>query len=358
MQLHINQNLKKAAPGMMTGDLHNRSIDSRLANEIIYVGKAVTPCATTELNSDLRKVKLPTSAAEVARTEGVSIWSPAMASEDDLNYAQYLAGEMVSVLRKDDIWVEVGNVITNLDDPVLVKRANGNLVQVFELTIQAGAVADKVYSFTLQHPDGSTTLISHTAVDDDETLVATGIAALITAITGISAAAVSNVVTCTAGNAGERWKCLDLVATDIVLTGETTPTVGTLGSFRSQYETYQVQTLTHADTAASGKVINVDIEGPDGTRHSIAYTETGATEATECTAIAALINAISGLTSSAATNVITITADNINERWKISQSADLVLAETTVTDFSEWKNAKWIGYEEIDGVFFGLLRVN
>lgn len=361
MQLEVT-NRRRAYEGMLSGSLKNRIVKTGIASGTVYSGKAVCEYDTGQINPSKKKVKLPTSAAEAMRCVGIVPVLETHGQDQDVNYDSYADTELLSYLEQGKMWVVCENAITDITKPVYVKRANGNLTQVFYLTIQDGAAADKVYSFNLHHPDGSVTAISHTSVGVDETVVATAVAALIDAVTGIGATASSTVVTCTAATADERWKCTELDSDDIVLTGETIPTAGTLGAFRSGADAVQVQTISLADTAADGKLYPVNIRKVDlstgiVTDYSFTHIGSGTTEATEATAIAALINAIPGLAATAASEVITVTADDLDVDWQISRNDDMVVAETTSTDWTKCDKFKFESYEEMDGIFMALVNV-
>ena len=352
----------KAFEGLATGPLKDRVMKTGIAYGTIYGGKAVTEYNTGQVDVTKKTVKLPTSAAEAARCVGLVPILETHGQTDDANYDSYADDELLSYMTQGRMWCTSENAVTNKQKPVYVKKANGNLTQVFYLTVQDGAAVDKVYSFKVKGPDGTITTVSYTAVGVDETVVATAIAAIIDAITGISAAAVNTVITCTAANADERWQILELDSDDIVLTGETTPTTGTLGSIRSGAKDEQVITITLADTAAADKLYPVNVKKIDDatgtvTEYAIVHTASGAVEATEATAIAALLNAFDGLTAAAIDEVITCTADNLDETWIISGNADMTVADATSTDWARCDNFEIESYEEIDGVFLALVKV-
>lgn len=363
-QITMLQSPLQAVEGMLANSIHEQEIVTRIASGQIPVGKAVTPYADSEVGPNSQRSKLPTSAAEAAKCEGVAVFSESLPQTDTENYAYYATQRPMGVCKKGEIWVVSGNQITDLNKPVLVRHANGNLTQVFVLTIQAGSATDKVYTFKVQAPNGAITTITHTAVDDDEDLVATAVASQIDAISGIGASATGPVVTCTADNADELWKVLELVVADIVLTGETTPTAGTLGSFRSTMDAVQVHTLSLADTAATGKPYTFTFKSNLGRFFQFTYLSTGAVEATEATAIAAIIDADTDLAAAAVDEVITVTAANLDEFWEISANADVAVAETTSTNYARWIKedgtpaAEWVASMTNGSVWFGKLRVN
>lgn len=351
-------NRLRAYEGMLTGSVKDRVIKTGIASGTIYGGKAVCEYDSAQIDPNKKKVKLPTSVAEAKACVGLVPVLETHGQTEGLNYDVYLDKALLSYVTEGRAWVVCENAITDLTKPVYIKRANGNLTQVFYLTIQSGAAADKVYSFNLVGPDGSITAISHTSVDDDETAVATAVAALIDAVTGIGASAASSVITCTAAVADERWKCTELVAADIVLTGETTPTAGVLGAFRSGADTPQVFTITLADTAAADKLYPLVITNlTTGEKHVFTHIASGAVEATEATAIASLINAITGLGAAAVDEVITVTAASSDVEWNISENADMAVAETTSTDWTKCDKFKFESYEEMDGVFMALVNI-
>lgn len=358
MQYEIGSR-KRAAAGMMTGAVRHRKIYTGMASGVVYGGKAVCFDGTDEINPDLKNVKLPTTAAEAASCCAVVPINDTHGRADGVeNYDAYASGDILPYMTEGDIWVESENVVTDKTMPVFIKRANGNLTQVFVLTIQSGAAADKVYSFDLIGPNGQTHSISHTSADDDETLVATEIAALIDAVTGIGAAAVSTAVTCTAANADEQWIIRNLTVADIVLTGETSPSVGTLGSFRSGTDVVQTFTITLADTASDGKVYTVVFRNVrTGQLKTITHVASGAVEATEATALAALINAETEFTASAASAVVTVTAAATTTLWEISANADMAVVETTDSDWTRCDAFECISYEQVGDVFMMCVRV-
>lgn len=362
-QIEMLQSPFRAVEGMLANSVHEQEIVTRFSSGQIPVGKAVTPFADSEVGPDNQRSKLPTSAAEVTRCEGVSVFSESIPQTDDDNHAFYADQSPMGVCKKGVMWVVSGNQITDLNKPVYVRHANGNLIQVFTLTVQAGAEADKVYSFQVQAPNGSITAISHTAVDDDEDLVATGLASQINAITGIGAVAAGPIVTCTAANADEIWKILELVVADIVLAGETSPTAGSLGSFRSVSDAVQVQTITLADTAATDKLYPIHMESNTGKSFNFTHIASGVDESVEATAIAAIVDAHADLAAAAVGAVITVTNANLDEYWTISGNADMTVAETTSTNYARWIKedgtpvAEWVASATVGSVWFGKLRI-
>jgi hypothetical protein len=112
----------------------------------------------------------------------------------------------------DPIYRTVASIISAPTKPQQIKI--GKLVtafsQTFTLTIPDTVVIGKIYSFTLIAPTGVETAISFTAVDTLPASIATGLAALITAVTGITATPASNVVTCSADSDNQMWLCQDI----------------------------------------------------------------------------------------------------------------------------------------------------
>lgn len=359
MQTQVRSQQLQAVEGMLANSIHDCEIHSRIASGVVYAGKAVTPYATTEVNPNLQRSKLPASAAQVALCEGVAKLSDTLPQTDGVNHSEHASGSVMEVVKKGEIWVVSGNQITDLSKPVYVRHSNGNLVQVFTLTLQNTAAVDKVYDFNIIDPDGTLHNIRRVAVGTDEDVEATAIAALIDAIDGITAAAVSTVITCTADTADEHWQVQDLEVADIVLAGETSQMAGTAGSFRSTADAVQTLTITLADTAASGKLYPLVIRNKDtGAVYAITHTATGTDEDAEATAIAALINAFTGIGAAAVSNVITCTAANLDEEWEITGNADMAVADTTATNYARWAKAQWVASATVGNVWMGKLRIN
>lgn len=136
----------------------------------------------------------------------------------------YDAGSILSDLvtdgftAYDPIYVTANSIVANTPRPNTIKI--GKLVtafsQAFDITVADNVVEDKVYSFTLRSPAGVDTEISYTAlVTDDHEDVATALAALITAVSGITASATLEVISCSADNNNEMWRCLDINPQDL-----------------------------------------------------------------------------------------------------------------------------------------------
>lgn len=117
------------------------SIISKLASELIYFGKLVTPYDNAELAvggaaGGPQRVKAPTSAAEVTRVlkgGGVAIADPSVermrnpAAPGDPNsapFGAFAAEAMLPVMRKGLLWVVVETELTNLDSDVYVRYQN------------------------------------------------------------------------------------------------------------------------------------------------------------------------------------------------------------------------------------------
>lgn len=90
---------------------------------------------------------------------------------------------------------------------VVVGRLKTAFTQQFKITILSAAVeVGRTLSFTVISPSGATTLISYVVqAGDTDALIATAIAALVTAITNLTAASALAVITVDADNAGEMW---------------------------------------------------------------------------------------------------------------------------------------------------------
>lgn len=119
----------------------------------------------------------------------------------------------------DPIYRTCASVAANPTKPPSIKV--GKLAtafnQTFTITVADNVETDKIYAFDLISPAGVVTAISYTAiVTDDRTDVAAALAALITAVTDITAVAVATeVITCTADNANEMWLCADINPLDL-----------------------------------------------------------------------------------------------------------------------------------------------
>jgi hypothetical protein len=94
---------------------------------------------------------------------------------------------------------------------VAVGRLVDDYDQTTTLTVGSTVTVGDIYAFTLRAPDGTTTAISYTAqTGDTPTLVATAVAALIDAVTGISSTSAVAVITNVADNSNEFWQFEDL----------------------------------------------------------------------------------------------------------------------------------------------------
>jgi hypothetical protein len=90
---------------------------------------------------------------------------------------------------------------------VVVGRLVTSYDQLTELTVQATVTVGDVYSFNLRSPAGVVTAISYTAITaDTPTLVATAVAALIDAVTGITSTSAVAVISNVADNSDETWQ--------------------------------------------------------------------------------------------------------------------------------------------------------
>jgi hypothetical protein len=92
-------------------------------------------------------------------------------------------------------------------EKVVIGRLVTDYDYLSELTVQATVTEGDVYSFNLRSPAGVVTEISYTAqAADTPTLVATAVAALITAVTGITSTAAVAVISNAADNSNETWQ--------------------------------------------------------------------------------------------------------------------------------------------------------
>ena len=110
----------------------------------------------------------------------------------------------------DPIYKAVQSIASNTPKPqnVAVGRLVTSFDQLFELVVQTSVTVGDVYAFTLIAPDGAETSISYTAqVADTSILVAVAIAALIDAVTDITAAVPATpTVAAVADNPDEMWR--------------------------------------------------------------------------------------------------------------------------------------------------------
>lgn len=130
-------------------------------------------------------------------------------------YRVYSAGTILPTLVTDGIpttspiYKAAQGLISNT--PKVKNIAVGRLVtdynQTIDLTVQATVTEGDIYAFDLRAPDGTLTEISYTAqTADTPTLVGTAVAALIAAVTDISATATLELIECVADNPNEMWQ--------------------------------------------------------------------------------------------------------------------------------------------------------
>ncbi len=107
---------------------------SRIADELIYFGKAVSLLSATELEvggaaGGPQAVKLPTSVTDVTELfQGVAPADPSVqrtrtAGVDD-DFGAYIAQSSVQVLRKGLVWVVVDTALASIADGVYVRYAS------------------------------------------------------------------------------------------------------------------------------------------------------------------------------------------------------------------------------------------
>jgi hypothetical protein len=139
------------------------SIISKLASELIYFGKLVTPYDDAELavggaSGGPQRVKAPTSAAEITRClkgGGIAIADPSVermrnpaapGTPNSAPFGAFASGDMLPVMRKGRIWVVVETELTDLDSDVYVRFQNPGgsppAAQLGSFTQSAGADFD------------------------------------------------------------------------------------------------------------------------------------------------------------------------------------------------------------------------
>lgn len=126
----------------------------------------------------------------------------------------------------DPIYKAVAALARNTPKPtkVIVGKLTTSYDQTFDLTVlPITAVGGEVFAFEIVHPDGTVTSISYSATAaQDEDAIATAVAALVDAITGLTASATLNVISVAADNSDEQWFVREL-DTNLVEFLETTP---------------------------------------------------------------------------------------------------------------------------------------
>lgn len=108
---------------------------SRLASELIYFGKLVSPLSTGDLTVGDQSVKLPTSAADIllaAQGGGISQADPSVERTKTAgvldNFGAFLDESSLPVMRKGQIWVEVEAEVTDLSAGVFVRFQNAGTI--------------------------------------------------------------------------------------------------------------------------------------------------------------------------------------------------------------------------------------
>jgi hypothetical protein len=109
----------------------------------------------------------------------------------------------------DPAYRAVNALASNTPKPrkVIVGKLLTDFNQTFDITVKTvTALGGEVYSFDVVSPAGLVTAVSVTADPaDDEDAIAGDLQTAITAITGITATVLANVVSCSADNASEHW---------------------------------------------------------------------------------------------------------------------------------------------------------
>lgn len=124
------------------------------------------------------------------------------------------------IVAGSPIYKAVQGLASNTPKPktVVVGRLVSDFTQQVTLTVGATVTVGDIYTFDVRAPNGGTvTAISYTAqTGDTATLVATAIAALVNAITDLSAASVAAVITVDADNTNEMWQFEGIDETQIL----------------------------------------------------------------------------------------------------------------------------------------------
>ena len=133
--------LKSEPDQAYEGKVQDRAdrVESRLASELIYFGKAVSLLAVTDLAvggaaGGPQSVKLPAAAADITGLfEGVAIADPSIERLDDATgqpapYGAYPDEASVSVLRRGRVWVVTKTLIADITVGVYVRfqKAGGS----------------------------------------------------------------------------------------------------------------------------------------------------------------------------------------------------------------------------------------
>jgi hypothetical protein len=149
---------------------------------------------------------------------------------------------------------------------VAVGRLVTDFNHTFELTVKDEAVVvGKVVSFNIVAPNGgATTLISYTVQSGDtKEDIAAALAALITAIADITAAAVATeVITCAADNVSEQWYVTDMSLLDLDFEDTTVDSslVTELGEVTALYPHWYGLTLADPNSKARVTALAASIE--------------------------------------------------------------------------------------------------
>ncbi len=180
-------------------------------------------------------------------------------------YRIYTLGTALADLVSDGIpagspiYQAVQSLASNTPKPktVVVGRLVSDFTQQVTLTVGATVTVGDVYSFNVRAPNGgAVTAISYTAqTGDTPTLVATAIAALVNAITDLTAAGAVAVITVDADNTNEMWQFESIKVSQLAFEETTADSslATDIGAIDTEYSDWYELTL--ADCQSKARVV-------------------------------------------------------------------------------------------------------
>lgn len=204
-------------------------------------------------------------------TDGFSTFSPA-----------YRAATAIARNTPKPQNIAIGKLLTDFDHTFTIEVA----------TIVA--LGGELYAFTVTAPDGTTTVISYTAIAaDDEDIIATALSSQLTAITGLAAPIPgANLITCSADNPNEMFYVTGLEETLLSFVDTTVDSnlVAELSEITAQYSGWYGLTLADPRSTARVQALANNIETQERI-FGVTTHETACGDSVSTTDVAYLLNA-------------------------------------------------------------------